>query len=205
MSLRLIRLLEYGGHWEPAKAVKPLAVCREPPHRIDPYNANIAFQQFLHVLIPPMKSRFSSFFIFAVSVSLVALLPGCSRQKLPSDLPKRYPCTITILMEGIPEEGVTVLLAGDDRWGAAGTTNESGVAKIRTAGQYAGAPAGTYKVLISKIESEDEPENPPQNYVHPVTYIIDQTYSDVDTTPYTLTITNKAVNEKFEVTAPVDQ
>ena len=91
---------------------------------------------------------------------------------------------------------------GDGKWGVAGHTNASGVAVMRTGGQYDGAPAGTYKVLISKNESPDMPDVAPANWVAPITYHIDKKFSDIAATPYTLAVANKAVNEKFEVTGP---
>ena len=41
-----------------------------------------------------------------------------------------------------------------DAWSAMGRTDSSGVAVIQTNGQYPGAPAGTYKVIVEKINTE---------------------------------------------------
>ena len=82
---------------------------------------------------------------------------GCGQAKRPGNMPPLYPCTITIMQGSIPAVGVDVWLYNPElstRWSIAGTTNDSGVAKIRTHGQFPGAPLGTFKVVLSKIVSE---------------------------------------------------
>ena len=82
---------------------------------------------------------------------------GCKRQLRPADLPKLYPCKITILdKEGNPLPKVTVAVNPEDpnsKWGASGGTDASGVADILTAGKYRGLPPGKYSVSLWLFEN----------------------------------------------------
>ena len=99
--------------------------------------------------------------IFLTTVLLlVCVLVGCSSDGRPKDLPKLYATTITITMDGQPLEGADVSLAGTGdvgRWAAMGTTDASGVAVIKTLGQYEGAPAGSFAVCVNKRTWGDGP------------------------------------------------
>ncbi len=98
----------------------------------------------------------------------LASIVGCGGPKKPADLPELFPCSITIIQDGQPLEGASVQLndpSSSSRFVVGGTTDEKGVAVIRTDGQYPGAPVGKYKVLVSKIyvpelPSEAPPEDP---------------------------------------------
>ena len=82
---------------------------------------------------------------------------GCG-EKLPPGIPKLYPVTITITQDGKPLDGAEVFLLNLDttvEWPVGATTNASGVAILRTYGQYVGAPAGQYKVTVRKTETPD--------------------------------------------------
>lgn len=93
-------------------------------------------------------------------VSLLSLLcilgVGCSRR--PADMPPVYPCSITVVDNARPIEGAQVILEpleGTLTVSVNGRTDASGVAVIRSnrlGAQYAenGAPAGTYRVLVTK-------------------------------------------------------
>ncbi|MCL2117067.1 MAG: hypothetical protein FWH27_01440 [Planctomycetaceae bacterium] len=91
---------------------------------------------------------------------MVWLLPlfGCGGQKLPPGMPKLYPATVTVMQDGRPLEGAEIVLINTDpavNWSAGGMTDKNGVVKLRTMGQYEGAPLGRYKVGVRKVEVPD--------------------------------------------------
>jgi len=90
--------------------------------------------------------------------SLVALLgslvfiAGCGGAKLPDNLPKLHPAQIEVTADGEKLAGanVTLSLVGGGGEPVGGTTDAKGIAKLSTRAQYAGAPAGKYKVCVIK-------------------------------------------------------
>lgn len=63
--------------------------------------------------------------------------------------------SVSVIQDGKPLPGAKVALISSDssvKWTVGGTTDEQGVAKLVTHGQYPGAPAGSYKVTVSKRE-----------------------------------------------------
>ena len=96
-----------------------------------------------------------------VLLSMVFLMTGCWGEPRPAGMPKLYPASIVVTQEGTPLEGASVLLFPEDsansQWGPGGTTDASGVAVLRTNGKYPGAPLGSYKVAVSKIDFEEHP------------------------------------------------
>jgi len=134
----------------------------------------------------------------------VALLTGCGTKR-PDGLPKLYGCVLTIQYDdGSPVADAMVSLMPDDteiaKWGYADTTDSSGVANIHAHGNFPGAPAGTYKVLVKKIEGVetgklDESGAP----LLDTRFLVAEKFSLVGKTPLTLEIKDKAVNETFKV------
>ena len=104
-----------------------------------------------------MNRRLSSIFLLLLATSLMT---GCG-ERLPDGMPRLYPASITVTQEGTPLAEAVVQLVSEDpanaSWGAGGTTNESGIAVLRTNGKYNGAPLGTYKVTVSKMEQDPHP------------------------------------------------
>ena len=96
----------------------------------------------------------------------ITLLPtaffftGCGHAR-PDGMPRLYPASITVIQDGAPLEGAMVQLFSEDpaleRWGPTGITNAAGVVAIRTDAAYNGAPLGTYKVVVTKMEREPHP------------------------------------------------
>ena len=73
-------------------------------------------------------------------------------------MPKLYPATITVMQDGKPLEGAQVVVISTDpsmNWSSGGNTDKNGVVKLRTMGQYDGAPIGKYKVGVRKVELPD--------------------------------------------------
>ena len=73
-------------------------------------------------------------------------------------MPKLYPATVTVMQDGRPLEGAEIVLINTDpavNWSAGGVTDKNGIVKLRTMGQYEGAPLGKYKVGVRKVEVPD--------------------------------------------------
>ncbi|MDR2754783.1 MAG: prealbumin-like fold domain-containing protein [Planctomycetaceae bacterium] len=106
--------------------------------------------------------RITQHFIFLITLIFVisGFLTGCSNNSQPSDLPKLFPCKVTITQEGKPLEGATVTLFSKTppegrNWIISGKTNANGIAELVTQPYFSGAPEGEYKLLIGKTETDD--------------------------------------------------
>jgi hypothetical protein len=89
------------------------------------------------------------------SIALIAFI-GCG-EKLPADLPKLYPTTLTVVQENQPLGDAIVQVTAKDRnskWSATGITNASGVVELDTQGKYKGVPEGIYSVVVTKTFTE---------------------------------------------------
>jgi hypothetical protein len=87
---------------------------------------------------------------------------GCSRNNsLPPDLPKLYPCRITVMQDGKPLSDASVTLLANDKSvlynSASGMTNSNGIVSLRTYG-VDGVPTGNYKITVSKHVEEGATE-----------------------------------------------
>lgn len=96
-----------------------------------------------------------------IAITLLSMLvPGTGCSNRPSGMPSLYPCKITVTQDGAPlaDARVTMVNISDtetgDAWTPAGMTDSSGVAVMRTNNQYDGAAAGTYRIVVEKIETE---------------------------------------------------
>jgi len=135
----------------------------------------------------------------------IALIAGCG-PKRPEGLPPLVRCVLTIQYEdGTPVDNAMVSLAPEDdhlrQWSIAGTTNASGVAAISTNGDFVGAPAGKYKVVVRKVELL--PTDEKDEYGEPVMKtlpLIAEEFTNAAKTPHTLEIGNSPVAETFKVT-----
>ncbi|MDR2438423.1 MAG: carboxypeptidase-like regulatory domain-containing protein [Planctomycetaceae bacterium] len=89
-------------------------------------------------------------------------IAGCGK---PAQMPKLFPCHITVTDGGTPVAGVRVSMADEssgESWAINGITDSSGVAKMSTTyTNYTahGVPQGTFKVAVDK----EPPNLPPQN------------------------------------------
>ncbi|MDR1491221.1 MAG: DUF4198 domain-containing protein [Planctomycetaceae bacterium] len=127
------------------------------------------------------------------------LCSGCQKNSQPDDLPKLYPCIITITQDGKPLEDAGVELAAEDqsaaKYRAVTKTDAEGKAVMSTYG-HNGAPAGKYKVVVSKKVDDDfvygtssTGDKEIQKYN---TYrTVEPKYSDAKTTPHEIEITGK--------------
>ncbi|MDR0521247.1 MAG: hypothetical protein LBH00_05270 [Planctomycetaceae bacterium] len=147
-----------------------------------------------------------------ITLLIVTLtLNGCGDTSRPKDLPKLYPCTITITQEGKPLIGATVEFipadAANAKFRAVSTTGEDGSVNMSTYG-FAGAPAGKYKVIVTKTMDDDfvyaaevNPESGEKDIVSFHTYrLVEEKYSTAETTPFEIEITGKerSVTKTFD-------
>ena len=102
-----------------------------------------------------------------LAACLIMASLGCNQgPQKPDDLPALTPCTITVTHNGSPVEGASVLLSPKSgKHSAAGTTDASGKAAMKTNGMYDGVAAGEFLVTVTKLEdtgyvAPPEPEDP---------------------------------------------
>ena len=148
-----------------------------------------------------MKIRFQILTLFLLCFLLGN---GCNKQKLPADLPRLYPCKITIKdKEGNPMPTVIVSVNPEDkgnRWGASGETNASGVAEIFTAGLYRGLSSGKYRVTLTRLEHTKTGrfDDTGAEIVESKNLIPDE-YVHSAQTPFLFEMGTKAVTETFHL------
>lgn len=89
-----------------------------------------------------------------IPLLIILVSAGCNRK--PDNVPTIFPCSVSVTNGTTPVNDVFIVFApetGGTEWSIAGTTNASGKATIRTSRlgwQGDGAPAGTYRVSLSK-------------------------------------------------------
>ena len=150
-------------------------------------------------------------------VLVLALMSGCG-QKLPTGFPPLHPCLITIIQDGSPLSGASVILkpVQVDGMSVGGVTDAKGVAVMMAQGEYPGVPAGNYKVLVAKFTSERNPDvsdeelnsygtNVPlellkKSQIH--TYYVSSDFSDPKKTPLEIQIVEGKNEQTFEVPKP---
>ena len=141
--------------------------------------------------------------IFALLLCF-AFVCGCG-PKRPDNFPTLYGCVLTfVFSDGAPVDGASVALVSDNpehaQWSISGLTNASGVAVIRTHGDFSGAPAGTFRILLRKAESvatgEVDHEGEP---IYEARHLVGAVYGDPRNTPLSVTVENRAVAETFTI------
>lgn len=148
----------------------------------------------------------------AVALSAVV---GCGGPKKPADLPELYPVKITVIQDGQPLEGASVMLNDPTlqvRFVMGGQTDAKGVAEIKTDGQFSGAPAGEFKVTVRKTtepESAGEaPTDPAERaeweakqaeLANQMADTVDLKFGDMAQTPETITVGPGGVEKTVDV------
>lgn len=150
----------------------------------------------------------------AVFLLLLSVAVGCQQSvEPPADLPPLFPLEVTVLQEGKPVPGAFVRLIPSDAgmpWSCGATTDEDGVASIKTIGEFDGAPAGDYKVLISKLEMPATTGTDLSNLDAPAKTqgsesfnLIDPKFSRPNTTPLEVKVAEGSEEASFDVGAAV--
>jgi len=137
----------------------------------------------------------------------VALIVGCG-PKRPVGMPKLVSCVLTFQYEdGEPVGEAMVTLVPEDaslqQWSIAGSTNASGVVTIYTHADFAGAPAGKYKVVIRKTEAVPVASGEKDEYGQPIVEVhslIAEEFSNAGKTTLSLEIGSSPARETFTVT-----
>jgi len=161
--------------------------------------------------------------LFVALLLVVCVLSGC-QEKRPAGMPVLYPCEVTITQGGAPLGDADVNLmpeVGSSQWVISGHTDANGVTKIMTHGKYSGAPAGPFKVLVSKTlpVPSKYPEPGPNGtseewtqwsdltrseYRPPVRYVKPE-YADVSQTPHSITISKGKNSATFDVGEAIEE
>ena len=135
--------------------------------------------------------------LIAIVACFCAASIGCGGAPKPKDLPELYPATIKIVYDdGSPVEGATVALrlpkaTGGRVWNLTGVTDATGSLVLKTDGQWEGAPAGQYQVMVTKEVSElDQGNGEPgaSATVKSITRFVGQKYNDPTTSGLTVDI-----------------
>jgi len=138
------------------------------------------------------------FFTLFICVSIL-FVAGCG-EKLPDGMPPLHPTTLTFTQGGVPLADAAVTLIALDatnvQWSSGGTTDSKGEVRIQTQG-FNGAPAGNYKVVVSKIETEgtaevieiiDHDAPRPATSSQKTFYLVDAKFRSAGTTDLTLEV-----------------
>lgn len=146
-----------------------------------------------------------SFLLLAMVVALMFV--GCRREYRPDGLPKLHPCTVTVTQEGKPLTDATVKLfdVNGGEWPVSGLTDAAGVAKMVTYGQFDGAPAGEYKVIVVKRRTDWKGKVDgftPANA--DVFSLIELSFAEPETSTLTFNVEKGRNTRTFEVGKPVE-
>jgi len=138
-----------------------------------------------------------------LGVLLLFATSGCG-EKYPEGMPKLVKVSLTFTQEGQPLQGATVSLFSEDpnfQWAVGGSTDNSGVAVLKTHGSYAGAPEGRFKICVRKYVREGELQTmanpgapPPMDY-----NFVDAQYANKNDTPLSIEIKSGAKYEPFDL------
>ena len=154
------------------------------------------------------------------TIALVVLLGGCllgcdTSPQQPSDMPTliRH-ARVKVMQDGNPLTDAKVALVAESKdisWAIGGKTDHNGVARLMTHGQFQGAPAGKYKVTVSKLEkpesiqSTGDPAITKSEGEEARTFydLVDLQYGKLSTTPLTVEISSSSPEATVDVGKPV--
>lgn len=161
--------------------------------------------------------------LFIITLFAVSIFSGCSKEQRPAGFPPLFPCEITITQGNKPLEGALVQLvpeSGTFQWTISGKTGSNGIAKLSTHAKFSGAPAGTFKVLVSKTEAslskypvpaDDAPVEEWTEYRglismehRPLIQYVKPEYEEVKMTPHSMTIVKGKNKAAFDVGEEVE-
>ena len=123
--------------------------------------------------------------LILVVLFFTVTLTAC--EKRPKGFPKVYPCQIKVTQEGEPLEAAIVTCIPDNpelkKWVITGKTDADGILTLMTQ-TYPGAPKGTYKVTVTKMNAVPGEMGIPVPANH-----VDLVFGDPETTTLTLEVT----------------
>jgi hypothetical protein len=145
----------------------------------------------------------------AIAVVILVGCNGAAGGRRPTK-----PVAVIVTYKGAPVADATITFISQEGEPSAayGTTDSSGVAKLKTFEEGDGAVLGKQKVTVIKeqivgekpVADQDSPEYAPPPGTTPlpkVKHLIPQKYSGPDTSPLTADVTSSGPNEfKFELT-----
>ncbi|MDR2117134.1 MAG: carboxypeptidase-like regulatory domain-containing protein [Planctomycetaceae bacterium] len=151
--------------------------------------------------------------LFPLLLLICFVFSGCQKNDRPADLPKLYPCRITVTQETVPLAGASITLQAVNGSGkyqvSSGRTDSAGIATIYTYG-FVGVPLGDYKITISKVSTEGGTRQADSfgggKVVGTKDYqLVDNKFTENDTTPAKITITEKSNDTSIDVGKAVHQ
>ncbi|MDR2440329.1 MAG: carboxypeptidase-like regulatory domain-containing protein [Planctomycetaceae bacterium] len=161
-------------------------------------------------------------FVLLILCSIFLFSTACHKgRQAPADLPKLYRCVIHLTQENQPVSDALISLrstdSGNKQWVVGGASDETGKAEIFTDIYFKGAPAGEYKVVVTKTEVITPsmpavlPENEEErtkilNRIEAGTKeysVIAAQFSDVKTTPLIINVQEKENEVSLELDANV--
>lgn len=163
-----------------------------------------------------MQRNCSRVFSILFVIGCLFIGASCNRTPRPDDLPKLYPCVLTVMQEQAPLAGALVNFHSENpsfKWTITGVTDLSGLASMKTHGNFQGVPEGEYIVTISKTEIEqsikpkiggDGTELTPGGAITHY-HLVDKQYSDPKTSPLRLTVQGRKIQDSFDLGKPVRQ
>lgn len=151
-----------------------------------------------------MKRYILNCLVISVLCTFILPMIGCG-PKLPDGFPRLYPVTLKVAQEGTPLADAVIALRASDNsmaWACGGTTDAQGMVVLWTHGKYEGAPAGKFKVMVSKFVNEGEKEmleaadkgdfaTANKIPVNSFTFVKPE-YEEFEKTPIEIEITNKS-------------
>ncbi|MDR2706499.1 MAG: hypothetical protein LBC02_12030 [Planctomycetaceae bacterium] len=152
-----------------------------------------------------------------IPLLMLLFFNGCNNErKRPDEMPTLYRCTLCFTQENIPLADAVVSLYPVSQafsWTIGGRTDENGTAEIFTDAYFRGLPEGEFKIVVRKFEvvTPKPPDVLPQNddeisrmfnninrNIHEYS-LVDVQFSDVKSSPLTLTVKKSKNNETFEL------
>lgn len=144
---------------------------------------------------------------------------GCKPSQMPEGMPKPIKgVEVTVTQEGAPLADAAVTFVAEDgstnKWFVRGKTGANGVAKMMTYGKFEGAPAGKFKVVITKREETPSKITPPtgddpnavaayqeavEKEVRPLYDLVDPVYSSPKTTKVEVDISSGSLKHAIDV------
>ena len=160
-----------------------------------------------------MNQRFFTSCLRVFLCGLILFIAGCGGAKKPDGMPALHKTTLTFTQGGTPLAEATVALVpleGAMTWPAGGVTDNNGVLRVKTQGQFEGAPAGNYKITVSKTETEgtaETGESSDEANVRPVAvssnvksyYLVDKKYRNAKDSDLTLEVKAGTNTETFDL------